>query len=81
MGFAILRDHFADVRWLRFEDELHCTDPGDVVAYSCSSPPGEDATPEQREQLEAAIARCFEAGDGVMTITKDSGLFLCRHPR
>jgi SAM-dependent methyltransferase len=81
VGFAILRDHFADVRWLRYEDELRCTDPADVVAYSCSSPPGEDATPEQLQQLEAAIARCFEAGSGVMTITKDVGCFVCRHPR
>jgi SAM-dependent methyltransferase len=81
VGFDILRDHFADVRWLRYEDELRCTDPADVVAYSCSSPPGEDATPQQRQQLEAAIARCFEAGDGVMTITEDVGCFVCRDPR
>jgi SAM-dependent methyltransferase len=80
-GLAILRDHFDDVRWLRYDDELRCTDPADVVAYSCSSPPGEDATPEQRAQLEAAIADRFEAGGGVMTITKDSGCFVCRHPR
>jgi SAM-dependent methyltransferase len=81
VGFGILRDHFADVRWFRHEDELHCTDPADVLAYSCSSPPGEDATPEQRHQLEAAIARCFELGNGVMRITKDSGCFVCHHPR
>lgn len=79
-GLAILRDHFDDVRWLRYQDELRCTDPADVLAYSCSSPPGEDATPEQRAQLEAAIAHRFEAGGGVMTITKDVGCFTCRHP-
>lgn len=81
VGFAILRDHFADVRWLRYDDELRCTDPADVLAYSCSSPPGEDATPEQLAQLEAEIARRFEVGNGVMTITKDVGCFVCRHPR
>jgi SAM-dependent methyltransferase len=81
VGFAVLREHFVDVRWLRYEDELRCIDPADVLAYSCSSPPGEDATPEQRAQLEAAIARCFEAGGGVMRITKDVGGFVCRHPR
>jgi SAM-dependent methyltransferase len=80
-GLAILRDHFDDVRWLRYRDELRCTDPADVVAYSCSSPPGEDATSEQRAQLEAAIARCFEDGGGVMTITKDVGAFVCCSPR
>ncbi len=80
-GFAILREHFEDVRWLRYADELRCTDPADVLAYSCSSPPGEDATPEQREQLVAAITQRIEAGGGVLTITKDSGCFVCRRPR
>ena len=80
-GFAVLRDRFDDVRWLRYDDELRCTDPADVIAYSCSSPPGEDATPDQRAQLEAAIAERFQGGGGVMTITKDSGAFVCRHPR
>jgi len=81
VGFGILRERFDDVRWLRYEDELRCTDPADVVAYSCSSPPGEDATREQRRQLESAIARCFELGNGVMPITKDVGGFVCRNPR
>lgn len=80
VGFALLREHFGDVRWLRYEDELVCTDPAEVLAYSCSSPPGEGATPKQRAQLEAAIATRFEAGGGVMRITKDSGCFICRSP-
>jgi SAM-dependent methyltransferase len=81
VGFGLLRERFADVHWLRYADQLRCTDPADVLAYSCSSPPGEDATPEQRTQLEAALGERFAAGGGVMTITKDSGVFVCRSPR
>lgn len=79
-GFVMLREHFADVRWIRYEDELCCTDPADVVAYACSTPPGEDATPAQRTALAEAIAAAFDAGDGVMRITKDVGCFVCRAP-
>ena len=55
VGFAILRDYFEDVRWFAFPDELRCTDPADVIAYVCSTPPGEDATAAQLERLTAAI--------------------------
>ena len=61
-GFDLLREQFADVRWLQYEDELRCTEPADVLAYSCSSPPGEDATPDQRAALAAAIQARFDAG-------------------
>jgi SAM-dependent methyltransferase len=81
VGFAILREHFAEVRWMRYEDELRCTDPAAVLRYSCSSPPGEDASADQRAALATAIADRFEAGGGVMTITKDVGLFVCGRPR
>lgn len=80
VGFAILRQRFAEVRWLRYEDQLRCTDLADVLAYSRSSPPGEDATPEQLQALEAAIAERFATGGGVMTITKDVGCFVCHRP-
>jgi len=81
VGFALLRERFGDVRWHQYEDQLRCTEPAHVLAYSCSSPPGEDATVGQRAELEAAIAARFDAGGGVMTITKDSGCFVCRRPR
>ncbi len=80
-GFALLRERFADVRWLQYADELRCAAPADVLAYSCSSPPGEDATPDQRAALAASIAERFEVGGGVMRITKDAGCFVCRSPR
>lgn len=79
-GFPILRDHFGQVHWFRYADELRCTDPADVVAYVCSTPPAEDATPGQRRALEGAIHARFEHGGGVMTITKDVGCFVCSSP-
>lgn len=80
-GFPILRQRFAEVSWHQYEDGLRCTDPADVLAYSCSSPPGEGATAAEREQLATALRTCVEAGGGVMAITKDSGAFVARRPR
>jgi len=79
-GFPILRRHFADVRWHRCPDGLRCTDPADVLAYVCSTPPGEDASAAQLDELRAAIGAAFAAGDGAMRITKDVGCFVCRRP-
>jgi SAM-dependent methyltransferase len=79
-GFAILRDHFADIGWRRHDDELRCTDPADVFAYVCSTPPGEDATPDQLDRLRDEIDLAFERGGGTMRITKDVGCFVCRVP-
>lgn len=81
VGFGLLRQRFGDVRWVQYEDELRCSDPADVLAYVCSSPPGEDATPDERARLEAAITERFAVGGGVMTITKDVGCFVCSSPR
>jgi len=77
VGFGILRRHFRDVHWWQYDDELRCTDVDDVVAYICSSPPGEDATPDQRRELRRAVERRMV--DGVLKVSKDVGLFVC-HP-
>ena len=81
VGFAILRDHFSEISWQSCDDELHCTDPSDVVAYLRSTPPGEDATHDELVRLERAVARRFDAGGGTLVITKDVGAFVCRSPR
>ncbi|BAN01506.1 class I SAM-dependent methyltransferase [Ilumatobacter coccineus] len=77
-GFALLRARFDDVRWLQHHDELRCTEPQHVVDYMCSTPPGESADAETLDALRTAIADVFAANDDVMTITKDTGLFICR---
>jgi SAM-dependent methyltransferase len=81
VGFGILRDHFGEVAWGACDDELRCTEPADVVAYLRSTPPGEDATPDELVRLERAVDRRFEAGGGAFVITKDVGAFACRSPR
>lgn len=79
-GRGLLDRRFAEVRWEHYDDELHCTDVDDVVAYVCSSPPGEDATGEQRAALRTAIADAMAAGDGVLRVTKDTGCFVAERP-
>jgi SAM-dependent methyltransferase len=79
-GFAILREHFADISWHRYDDELRCTEPDDLLAYVCSTPPGEDATPDQLARFRSEIDRAFETGGGTMLISKDVGCFVCREP-
>jgi len=80
-GFAILRRNFDEVCWVGFRDELCCTNPSDVVAYICSTPPAEDATDSQLFRLEASVQAEFDAGEGIMVITKDTGVFVCKSPR
>jgi len=79
-GEPMLREHFRSVSLHRYDDHLRCTDPADVVAFLCSTPPAEGAGPEVLARLEAAVAARFEAGGGVLEVTKDGGLFLCTDP-
>jgi SAM-dependent methyltransferase len=80
-GEPLLREHYAEVELRRHPDVLRCTDPEDVLAFAMSTPPAEDASPDQARALRAAIDRRFEAGGGVMEINKNVGLFICRAPR
>jgi SAM-dependent methyltransferase len=67
-GAELLRTQFAHVEWRTYEDELRCTDVDDVVAYVRSIDKSDD--PDLRDRIAARFV------DGVMTITKDTGLFL-----
>jgi SAM-dependent methyltransferase len=80
-GFPVLREFFDNVSWNSRRDELRCTEPDDVLAYVCSMPPGEDATATQRALLVDLIRRAFEIGGGTMSISKDTGCFICTEPR
>lgn len=79
-GFSMLRRHFTDVRYIAYPDMLRCTDPEVVLAYMCSFPPGEDATPGQMAELAAAVEVRFASGQGVLTVTKEVGCFIARDP-
>jgi SAM-dependent methyltransferase len=80
-GEPMLRHHFDEVEWRLYEDELHCTRADDVVAFMTSNPPGEDATPEQRHHLLALVEDRLERGDGVLRVSKETGVFLARRPK
>jgi SAM-dependent methyltransferase len=80
-GLPVLREWFSNVLWNSRRDELRCTEPDDVLAYLCSSPPGEDATPTQRAMLVEVIRDAFGSGGGTMSISKDTGCFICTEPQ
>jgi hypothetical protein len=77
-GAAILGARFSSVEWQPFHDALDCTDGAAVLAYACSHPPGESATPAERASLAAVIDAALAAGDGHLRIDKDGGVFLAR---
>lgn len=80
-GGDMLRDQFAEVTWVPYEDRLVCLDADDVLTFMHSCPPAETATPQQLEHLAEVVAARFASGDGVLEVTKETGVFVCREPR
>ncbi len=81
IGFGLLRQNFAEVAWIEYPDALRCTDPVDVMAHICSTPPAETAGDEPLAALEREVAEAFEAGGGELVVTKEVGVFVCHGPR
>jgi SAM-dependent methyltransferase len=77
-GRPILGRSFAQVQWRHYADTLLCTSSDDVVAFLTSSPPGLDAASDQLSDLRQAVQRRIDAGGGVFTVSKETGLFLAR---
>jgi SAM-dependent methyltransferase len=77
-GLAVLQQHFGSSEWRSFDDGLRCTNVDDVVSYMTSTPPGDRATPVQLVKLREETQRRMDAGDGVLTVTKETGVFLAR---
>ena len=77
-GREYLERYFASVEWRPLDDELLCTDAEDVFAYIRSMPPGDRATPEQELALRREIDERMRAGNGVLHVTKDTGIFVAR---
>ncbi len=75
-GRELLTADFDDVTWHPYDDHLACTDADDVLAYICSTPPGEDATPEQLGMLRDLIEGAMADGGGVLRVNKDVGAFI-----
>ena len=76
-GEEQLRSRFADVRLLRYADELAITEAQPVVDYVASmsrqSQAPESSLAALRSEVEAIIAR-----DGVLRVRKGSGMFVAR---
>jgi ubiquinone/menaquinone biosynthesis C-methylase UbiE len=63
-----------EVRRHDLTDIMTCTDPSDVVAVLLSMPPGNAATPEQRERLAAIMREEADRRGGSLTVTRRTGL-------
>jgi SAM-dependent methyltransferase len=77
-GLSLLQQQFCSVEWQLFNDGLRCTNVDDIVSYMTSTPPGDRATPEQLVKLRGETQRRIDAGDGVLKVTKETGVFLAR---
>jgi SAM-dependent methyltransferase len=77
-GRSMLEAHFANVEWRGYDGDLVCTNADDVLAYLVSLPPGERATDAELQQLHDVLADRFAASGGVLSVTKETGAFLCR---
>ena len=77
-GGELLDELFDHVAWHPYDDRLLCTDAEDVIAYICSTPPGEDATRDQVSQLRRIVNDRMAKGDGVLVVNKDVGAFIAR---
>ncbi len=74
----LLMAQFGDARFERHPARLRVTSPLDVFLALTSFPPADSGSDEQLDLLREAIDAAFAAGNGVMTIKKDTGLVLCR---
>jgi len=74
-GGEQLDPYFAHVTMKRYEDNLRVTAAEPLVAYILSAPTWAEAIGDRADQLEQAV-RTRLAADGVIHVTKDSGLFI-----
>lgn len=75
-ALPLLRESFASVERVRFDDELVVTDPTDLLAYLLSLPIAE---PEgAAERIAVRVSQAFERDDACFRITKAAELLICR---
>jgi SAM-dependent methyltransferase len=79
LAAATLVEHFDEARWARYDDTLLVTDADDLLAFVTSTPPANQATPDQLDRLRELIAE--RSVDGVFTVSKDTGALIARRPR
>ncbi len=75
-AIPLLRESFAAVERVRFEDELRVTDPVDLLAYLLSLPVAD--APGASEALASAVADAFARSSDGVRIVKAADLLVCR---
>jgi SAM-dependent methyltransferase len=69
---------FGNVTMSQHPARLRVTEPQDVYLALTSYPPGDGAPEAELVRLRQAIAVAFQAGNGVLDVEKESGLFISR---
>lgn len=72
----IMRAQFGNVSMTQHPAHLRVTDPEDVFLALTSYPPGDAADEAQLAAFRNAISGAFQAGNGVLEVRKESGLFI-----
>lgn len=72
----IMRAQFGNVSMMQHPAHPRVTDPEDVFLALTSYPPGDAADEAQLAAFRNAISGAFQAGDGVLEVGKESGLFI-----
>lgn len=71
-----MQTQFGNVRMTQHPAQLRVTEPEDVFLALTSYPPGDEADETQLAAFRMAIAKAFQAGNGVLEIDKESALFI-----
>lgn len=74
----IMQAQFGNVTMTQHPASLRVTDPEDVFLALTSYPPGDAADEAQLAAFRHAITEAFQAGNGVLEVGKESGLFISR---
>jgi len=74
----LLEAQFSNIELRRNGDVLRVTDQEDIYNYLTSFPPGDSAPENELQLLRQQIAERFAAGNGVLPITVETGIFRCR---
>ena len=73
-----MQAQFGNVSMSQHPARMRVTEPDDVFLALTSYPPGDRADEAQLAAFRDAIAEAFQAGNGVLEVGKESGLFISR---
>ena len=74
----LMQAQFGNVTMAQHPARLRVTSPDDVFLALTSYPPGDEADEAQLDRFRDAIDCAFRAGNGVLDVEKETGLFISR---